>query len=269
MLWKVCLSLSLHRLWVWPRWCWPIPGIFFFFFFFGAMKPAVRGHTEAQKGCRNTEGISWRTERLKGKMYSSGTSQSQWGPAAGVYPHGPLSSSNDSSRISGFFHAKANASSQRKWGKRQLLKLPYRGEYKVWHSTLVWRIVSLPETLLKGLTLLCLYDWTGNHIICFSMKASGFLLLSGLHITWCFLTKLYPCMCQMPPNLNSYYWFGAKFLGMRIENLQFSTWIISPPNPNFPQPSAIQPFAKHNLPASMPSSSRLLLFSVCFFPRLV
>lgn len=183
MCWRVCLNLSLHRLRVWPRWCWPIPDILF-----ACVCLCCKDSTERPN--RGSKGVQehWENllegQKLNGKMCSSGINR--WSPAAGVYLHGPLRSSNNSSRISDFFHDRGNIRSQKKWGK-MAAKTPLQMRIKNW--VFIWRIVSLSETLLKSLTLLCLHHWSEKLVIFLSLKFWEFLLLAGLHVKWCSLTK--------------------------------------------------------------------------------
>lgn len=63
MVWRVYLSLSLHRLWVWARQFWPVPAILIFFLC--AVKSPFKGHTEGQEKFRNIEGILWRDTKAQ------------------------------------------------------------------------------------------------------------------------------------------------------------------------------------------------------------
>ena len=50
-LWRVCLSLSLHRLRVWPRWCWPNLGIVLIYFLCCEASP--EGPHRGSRGMQN------------------------------------------------------------------------------------------------------------------------------------------------------------------------------------------------------------------------
>lgn len=116
MYWRVYLSLSLHRLLVWARQCWPVHTVFISSFVMWSLALWVK--QRMKRGEKLLREFCLRVEKLKRKIYSSVTIQSRWRPATCICPQGPLTSRNGF-RISGFLHANTE-----KWREKQCLKLP-------------------------------------------------------------------------------------------------------------------------------------------------